>query len=374
MQSLAGFISRNFMRVLAYPFNPGERLFVLYLTTSLLMAIVVWRYVARRSRVRMPFPCRCSEFLFPSSIWRTASAWLDVRYFFFHQILRVFLYTSFTLMVSGWTFKTAGGLFGITEDSKAGGEQPFAWLVAIGYGFVSVALLDLVAYILHYCQHRFPLLWEFHKVHHSARVMHPLTNYREHPIDNVVYAAGLGACTGFVTASVSAVLGYVPSEPTVLGVGIFVLAYNGLGYNLRHSHIWLKWPGPLVYLFGVPPIIRFITATIRHTSTRISHSCFRCGTCCSAPSRCPDQCRREVRPERTRGRGVHVLPRAVPAAVPQCRQVVHAGTFADDCGRAASVPKRHDRPATGGVQPETHGRFQRLSTDEDSMPRRMSTW
>ena len=252
LQSLAGFISRNFMRVLAYPINPGERLFVLYLTTSLVMAIVVWRYVARRQPRPDAIPVSLREFLFPSSIWRTASAWLDVRYFFFHQILRVFLYTSFTLMVSGWTFKTAGGLFGITEDFKAGGEQPIAWLVAIGYGFVSVALLDLVAYILHYCQHRFPLLWEFHKVHHSARVMHPLTNYREHPIDNVVYAAGLGACTGFVAASVSAVLGYVPSEPTVLGVGIFVLAYNGLGYNLRHSHIWLKWPGPLVYLFGCP--------------------------------------------------------------------------------------------------------------------------
>jgi sterol desaturase/sphingolipid hydroxylase (fatty acid hydroxylase superfamily) len=82
--------------------------------------------------------------------------------------------------------------------------------------------------------------------------MHPLTNYREHPVDNVLYAAVLGAATGFVAATVSAVLGYVPSEPTVLGVGIFVLAYNGLGYNLRHSHIWLRWPGPLVYLFGSP--------------------------------------------------------------------------------------------------------------------------
>ena len=93
LQSLAGFISRNFMRVLAYPFNPGERLFVLYLTTSLVMAIVVWRYVARRQPRPDAIPVSLREFLFPSSIWRTASAWLDVRYFFFHQILRVFLYS-----------------------------------------------------------------------------------------------------------------------------------------------------------------------------------------------------------------------------------------------------------------------------------------
>ena len=252
LHTLLQSISKNLLRVLVYPFSPGERLFVLYLTTSLLMAAAVWRYVARRRPQPGGTPVSLRQFLFPSSIWRTASAWLDVRYFFFHQIFRVFLYGSFALMVSDRTFRTTAGLLGNSVESGTATDQPFAWLVAIGYGFVSVAVLDLVAWVLHYCQHRFPLLWEFHKVHHSARVMHPLTNYREHPVDNVVYAAGLGACTGLVAASVSALLGYVPTEPTVLGVGIFVLAYNGLGYNLRHSHIWLKWPAPLVYLFGCP--------------------------------------------------------------------------------------------------------------------------
>jgi sterol desaturase/sphingolipid hydroxylase (fatty acid hydroxylase superfamily) len=245
-------IARNVLRVLAYPFNPGERIFLLYVTTSLLMAAAVWWCAARRQRQRGETSVTFKEFLFPQSIWRTASAWLDVRYFFFHQILRVFLYGTVALLVSDWTFKTAAGLFGGTPGSDPGMKGPFGWLVALGFGFVSVAVVDLVAWILHYCQHRFPILWEFHKVHHSARVMHPLTNYREHPVDNVVYVMGLGGCTGLVAAGVSAVLGYVPTEPTVLGVGIFVLAYNGLGYNLRHSHIWLKWPGPLVYMFGCP--------------------------------------------------------------------------------------------------------------------------
>ena len=244
-------LSTNLLKVLAYPINPAERVFVLYLTTSLLMAAGVWRYVARRTQ---PDGSRISfrEFLFPRSIWRTASAWLDVRYFFFHQVFRVFLYGTFALMVSEWAFQTTAGLLGSPSGSKTGADGPLGWLIALGYGFASVVVMDLVAYTLHYCQHRFPLLWEFHKVHHSARVMHPLTNYREHPVDNVLYAGGLGAATGVVTASVSALLGYVPSAPTVLGVEIFMLAYNGLGYNLRHSHIWLKWPGPLAYLFGSP--------------------------------------------------------------------------------------------------------------------------
>ena len=31
-----------------------------------------------------------------------------------------------------------------------------------------------------------------------------------------------------------------------------MLAYNLLGYNLRHSHIWLRWPGILSKVFGSP--------------------------------------------------------------------------------------------------------------------------
>ena len=244
-------ISTNVLYVLTYPVNPNERLFVLYLATSVLMAGGVWKYLARSRSQSDGTPVSLREFLFPNHIWRTPSAWLDVRYFFFHQILRVFLYGTLSVMVSDWTFQTAAGAFG-SPKSGAGGGTSTTWLVELGYGFVSIAALDFVAYALHYCQHRFAFLWEFHKVHHSARVMHPLTNYREHPVDNFVYAIGLGACTGLVAASVSALLGHVPTEPTVLGVGIFAFAYNSLGYNLRHSHIWLKWPGPLVYLFGCP--------------------------------------------------------------------------------------------------------------------------
>jgi len=245
-------IGRNGLRVVAYPINPGERVFVLYLATSLMIAAAVYKYVTRREAHPSGTPVSLREFLFPRSIWRTPSAWLDVRYFFVHQIVRVFLYGSFVVMVSDWTFRATAGLLGSAPRFDTRTALETAWHVELGYAFISVAALDLVAYVLHYCQHRVPLLWEFHKVHHSATVMHPLTNYREHPVDNIVYAAGLGACTGLVAAIASAVLGYVPTEPTVLGVGIFVFAFNGLGYNLRHSHIWLRWPGPLVYLFGSP--------------------------------------------------------------------------------------------------------------------------
>ena len=117
---------------------------------------------------------------------------------------------------------------------------------------MTVAAFDFAAYGIHVAQHRIPILWEFHKVHHSAEVMHPLTNYREHPVDNVLYAVGHGVTLGLCAVLADALLGYIPTEPGPLGVGITAFIFNVLGYNLRHSHIWLRWPGALSMAFGSP--------------------------------------------------------------------------------------------------------------------------
>jgi sterol desaturase/sphingolipid hydroxylase (fatty acid hydroxylase superfamily) len=251
LQLVANGVGRNVVRVLAYPFNPDERIYGPYLLTSLVAALGVYAVSRRLPTGVVGQGHQLREFLFPSAIWRTRSAWLDVRYFFLHQILRVFLYGAFAAATTAWAFGVAAPLLGLTTNGMVG-ARPASWGVELGYAFLSVALLDLVAYVLHYGQHRIPLLWEFHKVHHSARVMHPLTNYREHPVDNLLYAAVLASCTGVTMAVVFAALGYVPRTPTIGGVGVFAVAFNALGYNLRHSHIWLRWPGPLVYVFGSP--------------------------------------------------------------------------------------------------------------------------
>lgn len=244
-------VVRNFVQVLAYPFNPDERIYLPYLLTSLLAAIGVFA-VGRRSPTPTAEPhTGLVEFLFPKSVWRTPSAWLDVRYFFLHQILRVFVYGAFAAATTTWAFGVSIALFDLTT-SGAVSPRPASWGIEFGYGLLSVAVLDLVAYLLHYCQHRIPLLWEFHKVHHSARVMHPLTNYREHPVDNLLYATALAVASGVTMAVVFGTLGYLPRVQTIGGVGVFTFAFNALGYNLRHSHVWLRWPGPLVYVFGSP--------------------------------------------------------------------------------------------------------------------------
>ncbi len=52
---------------------------------------------------------------------------------------------------------------------------------------VTFALLDLMAqYVAHYCLHNIPLLFRFHRVHHSDTAVDATTATRHHPVDYVV--------------------------------------------------------------------------------------------------------------------------------------------------------------------------------------------
>ena len=68
----------------------------------------------------------------------------------------------------------------------------------------------------------------------------------------VAYALGIGAVYGMVFGGVESGLGYLPNMPAVLGVPILAFMFNVGGYHLRHSHVWLRWPGNWSKVFPSP--------------------------------------------------------------------------------------------------------------------------
>lgn len=254
-------VGERVLAVLRYPVDPEQRIFGLYLLTSALFT--AWVYVRRVPTEPDKHPSwrGLGRFLFPPAIWSQPSAWLDVRYFFFHQLVRLSIYGVFVTAVAALVAALLLMALGVdlarlpqVVKSASAAEGP-SLVSGAGVALVvaSVVLSDLVAYALHYAQHKVPVLWEFHKVHHSAPVMHPLTNYREHPIDNIAYAMGQGAVMGVVAAVALRWLGEQPVMPTVLGASLVTFVFNVLGYNLRHSHVWLAWrPHAMNRVFGSP--------------------------------------------------------------------------------------------------------------------------
>jgi sterol desaturase/sphingolipid hydroxylase (fatty acid hydroxylase superfamily) len=92
--------------------------------------------------------------------------------------------------------------------------------------------------------HRWQFLWAFHKVHHSAETMTPITVYRVHPLESIIY----GLRGSFVIGAVIGIFAYCFginnfSLATLLGVNLFSFIFNVAGANLRHSHIEIAyWP------------------------------------------------------------------------------------------------------------------------------------
>lgn len=57
--------------------------------------------------------------------------------------------------------------------------------------FIGVALYDVTAYWIHRGTHKIPLLWRFHRVHHSETTMDSSTVFRFHPIE-LILVFGMG--------------------------------------------------------------------------------------------------------------------------------------------------------------------------------------
>lgn len=252
MDGVIGFISdfSNHVLDIVTPFDdPKNRLFGLYLLTSLGAAFLV--YLSMKSSGRLT-ETSFVRFIFPKHVWTHKTAWLDLRYFLFHMSVGHF----FINLLTGGVFVAVMSMVVGAEFGTGSGSEPLTGLsgmiIILAFMLIGALVADFAGFILHYAQHKVPLLWHFHKVHHCGEVMHPLSNFREHPIDNFVYKSLIAASSGLVLGVFVLTVGYVPSTPTILGATVLAFLFNAVGYHLRHSHIWLKWPGVWSKIFASP--------------------------------------------------------------------------------------------------------------------------
>ena len=112
--------------------------------------------------------------------------------------------------------------------------------------------MDFGLWCGHYLLHKFPLLWEFHKVHHSAEVLTPLTAGRVHPVEDAMNILFSGAFGGIALALCRFLLGAQAQMFGVFQLNVLVVVFYLFGFHLRHSHIWLPYKGIWGKLFVSP--------------------------------------------------------------------------------------------------------------------------
>ena len=213
---------------LDYFLDHSKRVFIFYLLSSLFMALLFfWKQ-------KEVFKEQFSK----KTVFHP-SARLDYSYFLVVSVVKFFLIIPFVLgvnEVSLWFLLHFQELFGYVERIR---------ISKIGLIFTYTLLLflvnDFTRYLLHRLMHKSTFLWRFHKVHHSAEVLNPLTFYRVHPLENVLFGLRYAFSIGFVTACFVYLFGAGVSSLQIIGLNIFGFIFLLLGSNLRHSHIPLSY-------------------------------------------------------------------------------------------------------------------------------------
>ena len=104
----------------------------------------------------------------------------------------------------------------------------------------------------HYLKHKVPFFWAFHKVHHSADSLSPLTNFRVHPIDSIVFYNIVALLLGSTEALVNHAFGHPTAPFNIWGRNILLLAGAILLTHLQHTHLWLSFTGRIGKLILSP--------------------------------------------------------------------------------------------------------------------------
>ena len=235
--------------------DPSKRISLLpILTAALFAAFVFWRATRHQGPFRFG---AFRRWLLPREIYRHRSTAVDIQ-----VALLVHLANPVKLILFGLTVAIAGAAVAAGFRHLFGPPPVLMETTFAATALLAVLLFlvtDLATYIIHRVSHEVPMLWAFHRVHHSAEVLNPITLLRKHPVYDVLSRL---VEVGMLAPLYGIILYFWPpgfDAAVALGVrwgfSIFALAAG----NLRHSHVWLS--------FG--PLERFLVSPAQH---QIHHS------------------------------------------------------------------------------------------------------
>lgn len=241
-------IFNNFVLYYNGMIEPVSRVYPLYLISALMLAIFAYIQVERAHAVEDETNGRRDskanrptvlQYVFDPRVMFHTSTRQDIKYFFVNSFVYYALISQF--LISEHAFATIFHSLLIDWFDTLSVPLISGGIGVVLYTILAVIALDLGVYIMHYLFHRIPVLWEFHKVHHSAEELNPMTLFRMHPVDLFLTGMLVAIFNGLAFAGILYLTGSKPTMSTLFGVNIIIFLFYLLGYNLRHSHMWLSY-------------------------------------------------------------------------------------------------------------------------------------
>ncbi|WP_168992068.1 MULTISPECIES: sterol desaturase family protein [Mesorhizobium] len=218
----------------------------LLLLTALVSALVAyWRTVEKKSWKEF------FEFAVPHEVITHPSARADLLFWVTRKALMPFLmlpagivFVSAVGYATNWLLST---LLAIQPPLIEGPAGPVTVTI---FTITMLLAYDISYYLYHVAQHRYPVLWELHKVHHSAEVMVGITKDRVHPLDELMNRAWDGVIPG-ICFGIWSLVSLNLVELTVFGVNVYIIRNILMMDFVRHTHFKISF-GPLNNLILCP--------------------------------------------------------------------------------------------------------------------------
>jgi sterol desaturase/sphingolipid hydroxylase (fatty acid hydroxylase superfamily) len=148
---------------------------------------------------------------------------------------------------------------------------PVAPAVAVALVLALTIASDFARFFAHYLAHRVPVLWTFHKVHHSAEVLIPPTALRLHPVDELCLFLALAVANTLVFAAFFCFFRIDAATAVRLSLDAYLVLYGVSFYPLRHSHLALRFGATIERVLMSPAMHQL------HHSSAARHHCKNLG-------------------------------------------------------------------------------------------------
>jgi sterol desaturase/sphingolipid hydroxylase (fatty acid hydroxylase superfamily) len=188
--------------------------------------------------------------LWPIRLVRHASTGLDIKLFFvgcYYILAQALLVGGFTFLTVEASVRGLSAMFGaapapIAPSYAVTGATMLLVFLAVEFGY----------WLSHWLMHTIPALWEFHKVHHSAEVLTPLTEWRQHPLELALFPCLIGLASSLVQGPVIWYFGASAQIVTPISANLISMAFWYTSVHLRHTELPIYATGLLGKLIQTP--------------------------------------------------------------------------------------------------------------------------
>lgn len=190
--------------------------------------------------VRNPNGTRLLDYLLPKSVYGSRSFRTDIKVYLINGLLGGAINLGTIVVSTAVVAEALRDLLTVLTGETGLALTPNGPVLAT-FAVLFVLLGDLGIFLAHYAHHKIPFLWNFHKTHHSAEVLTPLTAFRFHPVElvltGVVVALMIGPLIGLYQFLFDHL--FFQAKPMLFVVITFAWLLTA---NFRHSHLPLHYP------------------------------------------------------------------------------------------------------------------------------------